>query len=386
MSGSNPPGARPPVPPETLPDERARVYRTGNPGHDEARATQVRGVDEVLRLEDLHVTVHDGAATALRGVSLAVHSGEIVGLVGESGSGKTLTCRAALGVLPPGVAARGKITFAGDDVTDLSRRGWERLHGSHIGAVFQDPASYLNPNLTVGSQLAEVLRVKQRLARREARRRGIDLLAAVGLHRPDWVFHQIPGELSGGMLQRVMIAIAISCGPRLLIADEATTALDVTIQAEIIELLRELRDQRGLAVLFVSHDLGVIRELCDRVVVFYAGEVVESGPVKEIIERPRHPYTQALLHVASVGDFRRRELRVIPGQPPRAGADITGCRFAGRCPAAIEACRSGPVSLVPLSHVHQARCVRATDPELTAAPATTAVTTAAAESAELAAR
>jgi len=238
----------------------------GNPRLNEAAP------DRVLGLENLHVTVHDGAATALRGVSLDVHSGEIVGLVGESGSGKTLTCRAALGVLPPGCAVgQGTISFERQDVTDLSRRGWERLHGTGMGAVFQDPASYLNPNLTVGSQLAEVLRVKQRLPRREARRRGIDLLAAVGLHRPDWVFHQIPGELSGGMLQRVMIAIAISCEPRLLIADEATTALDVTIQAEIIELLRDLRDQRGLAVLFVSHDLAVIRELCDRVIVFYAG-------------------------------------------------------------------------------------------------------------------
>jgi peptide/nickel transport system ATP-binding protein len=226
-----------------------------------------------------------------------------------------------------------------------------------------------------------VLRVKQRLPRREAHRTSIELFAAVGLHRPDRVFHQIPAELSGGMLQRVMIAIAISCGPRLLIADEATTALDVTIQAEIIELLRDLRDQRGLAVLFVSHDLAVIRELCDRVVVCYAGEVVESGPVEEIIERPRHPYTQALLRVASVGDFQRRELQVIPGQPPRVGADITGCRFAERCPAAIEACRSGPVSLVPLSPVHQSRCVRATDPELAAAAVTVP-----AEAAELAAR
>jgi len=276
---------------------------------------------------------------------------------------------------------QGTISFERQDVTDLSRRGWERLHGTGMGAVFQDPASYLNPNLTVGSQLAEVLRVKQRLPRREAHRTSIELLAAVGLHRPDRVFHQIPAELSGGMLQRVMIAIAISCGPRLLVADEATTALDVTIQAEIIELLRDLRDKRGLAVLFVSHDLAVIRELCDRVVVFYAGEVVESGPVEEIIERPGHPYTQALLRVASVGDFQRRELQVIPGQPPRAGADITGCRFAGRCTAAIEACRSGPVSLVPLSPVHQSRCVRATDPGLAAATVTTP-----AEAAELAAR
>jgi peptide/nickel transport system ATP-binding protein len=323
--------------------------------------------DEVLGIEDLHITVHDGAATAVRGVSLSISTSEIVGLVGESGSGKTLACRAALGVLPKGCAIeRGTISIDGTNVTNLSRRGWERLHGTGVGAVFQDPSSYLNPNLTVGSQLAEVLRVKQGMSRREAHRKTVELFTTVGLHDSARVFHQIPAELSGGMLQRVMIAIAISCGPQLLIADEATTALDVTIQAEIIELLKDLRDQRGLAVLFVSHDLSLIRDLCDRVVVFYAGEAVESGPVEEIIERPRHPYTQALLSVASVGDFQRRELQVIPGAPPPIGADITGCRFAARCPAAIDACRSAPVTLASLAPGHAARCIRASDPELAA--------------------
>jgi peptide/nickel transport system ATP-binding protein len=335
-----------------------------------------RPQDQVLGIEDLHVTVHDGAVTALRGVTLAVHAGEIVGLVGESGSGKTLTCRAALGVLPPGVAAaRGRITFGGEDVTSLSRRGWEKLHGTQIGAVFQDPASYLNPSLTIGSQLTEVLRVKRGLPRGQARQRAVDLLTAVGLHQAARVLHQVPAELSGGMLQRVMIAVAISCDPRLLIADEATTALDVTIQAEIIELIKRLRDTTGLAVLFVSHDLAVIRELCDRVVVFYAGEVVEAGPVEEIIERPRHPYTQALLRVASVGDFTRRELEVIPGQPPRVGARIDGCRFAERCPAAVGACRAGEITLTRLSQgeggaAHEARCVRVNDPSLASAAVT----------------
>ena len=323
--------------------------------------------DEVLGIEDLNITVHDGAATAVRGISLSVHTGEIVGLVGESGSGKTLACRAALGVLPAGCGvAHGTISFSGQDVTDLSRRGWERLHGTEVGAVFQDPSSYLNPNLTVGSQLAEVLRVKRGMSRREAHSKTVELFATVGLHGPGRVFHQIPAELSGGMLQRVMIAIAISCDPQLVIADEATTALDVTIQAEIIELLKSLRDQRGLAVLFVSHDLALIRELCDRVVVFYAGEAVESGPVEEIIERPRHPYTQALLQVASVGDFQRRELQVIPGAPPPVGADITGCRFAARCPAVIDACRTAPVAFTRLAPGHQSRCLRANDPELAA--------------------
>jgi peptide/nickel transport system ATP-binding protein len=321
---------------------------------------QEEGGDEVLRLDDLHVSVHDGAATAVRGVSLQVRPGEIVGLVGESGSGKTLTCRAALGVLPPGCAVeRGTVSFGGVDLTSLSRRDWERLHGSHMGAVFQDPASYLNPVLTVGGQLAEVLRVKLGLGRRAAHRRALELLAAVGLRQPGRVFHQIPAELSGGMLQRVMIAIAISCDPRLLVADEPTTALDVTIQAEVLELLRRLRDERGLAVLFVSHDLAVITQLCDRIVVFYAGETVESGPAEEITQRPRHPYTQALLRVASVGDFRRRELEVIPGQPPRVGEDVTGCRFAARCPVAVPECWTGPVRSVPIGERHEARCVLA---------------------------
>jgi len=318
------------------------------------------GADDVLCLDDLHVSVHNGAATAVRGVSLRVRPGEIVGLVGESGSGKTLTCRAVLGVLPPGCAVeRGTVSFGGVDVTSLSRRNWERLHGSHMGAVFQDPASYLNPVLTVGSQLTEVLRVKLGLGRRAAHRHALELFEAVGLHQPERVFHQIPPELSGGMLQRVMIAIAISCDPQLLVADEPTTALDVTIQAEVLELLRDLRDQRGLAVLFVSHDLAVITQLCDRIVVFYAGEIVESGPAGEITERPRHPYTQALLRVASVGDFRRRELEVIAGQPPRVGEDITGCRFAARCPVAIPECGAGPVRSVQVGDQHQVRCVHA---------------------------
>jgi peptide/nickel transport system ATP-binding protein len=318
--------------------------------------------DEVLHIDDLHVSVHDGGAAALRGVSLQVRAGEIMGLVGESGSGKTLTCRAALGVLPPGCAIeRGTISFAGHDVTALPRRGWQRVHGNRIGAVFQDPASYLNPSISVGHQLAEVLRVKLGLSRRPARWRALELFEAVGLREPGRVFHQIPAELSGGMLQRVMIAIAISCDPQMLVADEPTTALDVTIQAEVLDLLRQLRDERGLAVLFVSHDLAVVTQLCDRIAVFYAGEVVESGPAEEIVQRSRHPYTQALLRVASVGDFRRRQLEVIPGQPPQVGADIAGCRFAERCPVAMAACGDGAVHPVLAGDQHHVRCLRAKD-------------------------
>jgi peptide/nickel transport system ATP-binding protein len=334
--------------------------RSPSPDVADFRADPAGG--ELLRLDDLHISVHHGAATAVRGASLRVRPGEIVGLVGESGSGTTLTCRAVLGVLPAGCAIdRGTVSFAGRDVTSLGRRGWERLHGSEVGAVFQDPASYLNPSIPVGSQLAEVLRVKKGASRAAARRQAIELFGSVGLHHPDRVFHQIPAELSGGMLQRVMIAIAISCDPQLLVADEATTALDVTIQAEVIEMLLKLREERGLAILFVSHDLAVVTQLCDRIAVFYAGEIVESGPAEEIAERPRHPYTQALLRVASVGDFRRRELQVIAGQPPQVGADITGCRFADRCPAVLPACRAGDIQPVAVGDQHHARCVRATE-------------------------
>jgi peptide/nickel transport system ATP-binding protein len=315
--------------------------------------------EEVLRVRDLRVTVHEGHVDAVRGISLTVRRGEAVGLVGESGSGKTLTCRAALGVLPAGTGiAGGSVEFDGRDLATHGWRDWSRVRGNRVGAVFQDPASYLNPSVPVGRQLAEVVRVKLGLSRRAARARAVELFDLVGLHRPEHVYRQLPHELSGGMLQRALIAIAVSCDPELLVADEATTALDVTIQAEVIELLRRLRDERGLAVLFVSHDLAVIAELCDRVVVCYGGEVVESGPTEEILLRPRHPYTRELVRVAALG-LGRRGLEVIPGQPPAPGAAIPGCWFADRCRFTTDSCRSGPVSLTSVADGHDVRCVRA---------------------------
>jgi peptide/nickel transport system ATP-binding protein len=329
----------------------------------EHRDPSAGGGDDLLVVEDLSISVQNGARTAVRDVSLRFGRGQTVGLVGESGSGKTLTCRAILGVLPERCELEsGRMAFDGIRLDELSRRRWEAVHGTRIGAVFQDPASYLNPSLTVGRQLAEVLRVKTDADRHTARTRTLEMFATVGLHDPERVWGQYPTELSGGMLQRVLIAIAISCDPALLIADEATTALDVTIQAEILALLLRLREQRDLSVIFVSHDLAVIAELCDRIVVFYAGEVVEDGPAAEILERPRHPYTQALLRVASVGDYRRRRLDTIPGQPPEVGAAITGCRFAGRCEFAIDACRARPIVLGAVDPGHDVRCVRADDP------------------------
>jgi peptide/nickel transport system ATP-binding protein len=219
----------------------------------------------------------------------------------------------------------------------------------------------------VGRQLTEVLRTKLRMSRQEAKKRAVELFATVGLRHPGQVYRQLPHELSGGMLQRVLIAIAVSCDPVLLVADEATTALDVTVQAEVLDLLRHLRDDRGLAVLFVSHDLAVIAELCDRVIVCYAGEIVESGPTQEILLNPRHPYTRELVRVALPG-LDGHGLEVIPGQPPAPQDDIDGCRFADRCRFRTDACQSAPIPL-NTSTGHPVRCIRTEAIESRAAPA-----------------
>jgi peptide/nickel transport system ATP-binding protein len=312
------------------------------------------GAAPVLAVEGLHITVGGGRVEAVRDVSFSVRAGESVGLVGESGSGKTLTCRSVLGALPPGCAvSAGRATLSGTELTGLDRRGWERLRGVSLGAVFQDPASYLNPSLTVGRQLAEPLRVRQGLSRADAHRRAVELFASVGLHQPEQVYHRYPYELSGGMLQRALIATAI--------AGEATTALDTVVQAEVLDLLGRLRSERGLALLLVSHDLAVVAEVCDRIVVLYAGEVVEDGPTEQVLAAPAHPYTEALLRVASIGDWSRRELAVIPGRPPEAGHAPRGCRFADRCAHTTTACTEGPVELRPSGPDRRSRCLRAAE-------------------------
>jgi peptide/nickel transport system ATP-binding protein len=230
--------------------------------------------------------------------------------------------------------------------------------------VFQDPASYLNPSLTVGHQLSEQLRVKRGMSRREARDRAIELFDEVGLRDPAGVYHQYPHQLSGGMLQRVLIAIAVSCEPELLIADEATTALDVVIQAEILGLLRRLRETHRLSLLLVTHDLAVVAETCERILVMYGGQIVESGPTDEVLSNPQHPYTQALMGVATIGNWQRRKLEVIPGQPPAAGEQMPGCRFAPRCGYATARCVAGPVPVTELGDGRSARCVLLADSAL----------------------
>ncbi|WP_406085967.1 ABC transporter ATP-binding protein [Kitasatospora purpeofusca] len=343
-----------------------------------------------LRVEGLHVTVGHGRTEAVRDVSFDILPGEAVGLVGESGSGKTLTCRSVLGLPSPGVAvSAGRIALGGTaadasgsadtDLVALTDRQWQQVRGTRIGAVFQDPGSYLNPALTVGRQLGEPLR-RHGLTRAQARRRAVELFEAVGLNDPERVHDSYPHELSGGMLQRVLIAVAISGDPQLLVADEATTALDTVVQAEVLDLLGVLRDRHGLALLLVSHDLAVVAEVCDRVLVLYAGEVVEEGPTAEVVAAPAHPYTEALLRVASLGRRDRRELAVIPGRPPEPGTAGAGCRFAPRCEYATAACTEQAVPLVPVPLVavpgtvsdsvpgtggRAARCLRSAELSLT---------------------
>jgi peptide/nickel transport system ATP-binding protein len=320
----------------------------------------------MLRVEDLQVSVGD-RLVAVRDVSFAIARGESVGLVGESGSGKTLTCRSVLGLLPDTCRVDTGSILLGDgdaavELTSSRRAVWDRIRGTRIAAVFQDPASYLNPSLTVGHQVDEVLRVRGGLGRRAARERTLELLREVGLHDAELVYHRYPFELSGGMLQRVIIAIAVSLNPELLIADEATTALDTVVQAEILELLRGLRRRHRLSLLLVTHDLAVVTETCDRILVMYAGEIVESGPTEQVLGDPQHPYTQALMRVASIGDWSRRTLDTIPGQPPTAGQDMAGCRFAPRCPYAAEACVTGTIPLAPVDRNRASRCVRVAVP------------------------
>ncbi|MEU6011584.1 ABC transporter ATP-binding protein [Streptomyces sp. NPDC047453] len=250
----------------------------------------------VLSVRDVRISDQAGGREIVHGVSFTLIPGKTVGIVGESGSGKTLTCRATLGILPAHFeVGGGSIEIEGRDISDLTPAQWTALRGATISAVFQDPASYLNPSIPVGKQVAEVIRVKKGVGRREARRQAIELLRAVHLRDPELVFSQYAFELSGGMLQRVLIAAAVAADPRILIADEATTALDVTVQAEILDLLADLRERTGLALVVVSHDLAVVAQLCDEVLVMRQGEVVEHGPTHEVLHHPRHDYTRLLI-------------------------------------------------------------------------------------------
>jgi oligopeptide/dipeptide ABC transporter ATP-binding protein len=293
-------------------------------------------------------------------VSFAIRAGETLAVVGESGSGKSVTAMSILRLVPqpPGRIVGGRITFKGRDLLAISEREMRAIRGKEISMIFQEPMTSLNPVYTCGEQIIETLRLHERLSRRDARQRAIEMLALVGIPSPEQRIDEFPHQMSGGMRQRVMIAMALACRPSVLIADEPTTALDVTIQAQILELLKRLQQELGMAVILITHDLGVVAETADRVAVMYAGRVVEYCDVRAAFRRPLHPYTAGLQgSLPKLGRLEER-LRVIPGSVPNPANFPVGCRFHPRCPVAQNRCLEDPL-LTEVDPAHFSRCLRA---------------------------
>ena len=317
--------------------------------------------ETLLRIEDLRVTFGPPARSqvALDGVSFSVAAGEVLGIVGESGCGKTLTALSILKLIPdpPGRIAGGRIVFRGTDLATVDRAEMNRIRGKEIAMIFQEPMTALNPLFTVGEQISETLREHEGLDRAAARSRASLLIEHVGISSPAERLDQYPHELSGGMRQRIMIAIALACRPQLLIADEPTTALDVTIQAQILALLRELQRELKMAVILITHDLGVIAQVVDRVIVMYAGRIVEEAPVSALFARPSHPYTKMLLESIPSLDREQERLSTIPGMVPSLSALPAGCRFHPRCPIARAPCSQRAPASFTVGPGHSAACI-----------------------------
>ncbi len=315
----------------------------------------------ILSVRDLTVSLDEGRTVRalVDRVSFDVAPGEILGVVGESGSGKSLTCRAIMRLLP-GVRlaiSGGRIDLAGvGDLTGFDERAMHRVRGREIGMIFQNPSSHLDPVMTIGGQIAESVRYHHNVPKAEARRRARDLLQQVGIPDSARRMDSYPHEYSGGMRQRAMIAAALACEPKILIADEPTTALDVTVQAQILRLLVDLRDRRGLSIIFITHDLGVVSQLCDTVAVMYAGRLCEYGPKQEIIRRPRHNYTAGLIACQPSGGRGEGRVRTIAGQPPGTADMPDGCRFHPRCDRTLDVCRSRQPAMEQLKPDHTVAC------------------------------
>ena len=321
----------------------------------------------LLEIKDLrtYFNTDDGVAKAVDGVNYAIKPGETLGVVGESGCGKSVTAMSVMRLIPmpPGEIVGGEIRFQGRNLLDLSEAEMRKIRGNEISVIFQEPMTSLNPVFKVGQQIGEALILHQKLSKQEARQRTIELLEKVGIPDPSKRIDEYPHQMSGGMKQRVMIAMALACGPALLIADEPTTALDVTIQAQILDLLKDLQREEGMAILMITHDLGVIAESADHVVVMYAGKVVEYAPVEELFESPRHPYTIGLFRSLPVVGEEKAELEVIKGNVPNPLEFPTGCKFWPRCPHAAEKCRTEEPSLEEIGTEHTVSCWRADEIE-----------------------
>jgi oligopeptide/dipeptide ABC transporter ATP-binding protein len=325
----------------------------------------------VLALDDVRVDFqgHDELVSAVAGVSFAVERGEILGVVGESGCGKSTLAMAIMGLLGSTARVGGRIAFHGRDLVTMPEAERRTMRGDRIAMVFQDPLTSLDPAYSIGEQVAETIRAHRPVTKAEARAKALALLQDVGIPAAELRYDDPPHRLSGGMRQRVVVAAALANDPELLIADEPSTALDVTIQAQILALLRSLRDRRGTAMLLITHDLGVVAQLCDRVAVMYAGQLVELAPVADLFAAPRHPYTEALLAAQPTADQPRGSLRTIPGQVPDLSDPPAGCRFAPRCPLAMAVCTTDWPGLPEASPGHRVACWAdpATHPETAAA-------------------
>jgi peptide/nickel transport system ATP-binding protein len=317
----------------------------------------------LLEVRDLktYFALEDGEFAAVDGVSFSLDAGRTLGLVGESGCGKSVTALSIMGLVPrpPGRIAGGEILFEGSDLLQITPSQMRELRGNRISMIFQEPMTSLNPAFTIGDQIAEVILRHRKVSRAQADERAIAMLRRVRIPSPEKRFHDHPHRLSGGMRQRVMIAMALALEPKLLIADEPTTALDVTIQAQILDLVRTLREETGTAVILITHDLGVIAEVADDVAVMYSGKIVERAPVASLFAEPQHPYTIGLLGSIPQLHLEQHRLAAIEGQVPSALAPVAGCRFHPRCPFAVEQCRREEPPLVPIIAGHEAACWRA---------------------------
>lgn len=317
-------------------------------------------MSKILEVKDLSVSfdTFEAEVKAIRNVTFDLQEKETLAIVGESGSGKSVTAQSIMQLIPmpPGKFVGGEILFNGEDLLHKSEKQMESIRGKEISMIFQDPMTSLNPTMTIGKQIAEGLIKHQNMTKNEAKLRGIELLKKVGIPTPEVRINQYPHQFSGGMRQRAMIAIALSCNPKILIADEPTTALDVTIQAQILELMREIQEDTGAAIILITHDLGVVANTASRVAVMYGGKIVETGTVDEIFYNPKHPYTWGLLGSMPKPDSNHGELQAIPGSPPDLADPPKGCPFAARCPYAMHACLNHMPDYTQVSDTHEAAC------------------------------
>lgn len=318
-------------------------------------------MEKILTVENLHVTfkTYGGTVKAVRGVSFALHRGETLAIVGESGCGKSVTSNAILGLIPdpPGKITAGRIIFKQRDLTKLPEKSMRKIRGVDISMIFQDPMTALNPTLTIGSQLIEGLKQhKKGISDKEAKQKALEMMGLVGIPNPKERMKQYPHQFSGGMRQRIVIAIALICEPDLLIADEPTTALDVTIQAQILELFEKIQKVTGVSIILITHDLGVVAKIADRIAVMYAGKIIEVGTKREIFYHSEHPYTKGLLQSVPRLDLKGEPLHPIDGTPPDLFSPPAGCPFTARCPFAMEVCDKAYPVQTALTETHRVDC------------------------------